>query len=253
MTLHAVAQPGKPGLPWLVFLHGFSGDAREWQRVGERLNDYPRLYIDLPGHGKSVGVEVSDFTQVRQALRDTLNSYNILNHWLIGYSLGGRIAISWACEDAEPGLCGIIVEGGHPGLTDEAARQVRWASDSHWAMCFRQQPLTQVFDAWYRQPVFANLMPDARRALVSLRQENSGPRLAKMLLATSLAVQPDYRPALRTLRVPFHYLCGENDAKFAAVADELAATHHIIHDAGHNAHRENPAQVADRLAHILRF
>ncbi|HKS33312.1 MAG TPA: alpha/beta fold hydrolase, partial [Enterobacteriaceae bacterium] len=123
MTLHAVAQPGKPGLPWLVFLHGFSGDAREWQPVGARLNDSPRLYIDLPGHGQSVDFDVSDFAQVRQALRATLNSYNILNYWLIGYSMGGRIAMSWACEEAEPGLCGIVVEGGHPGLADEAARQ----------------------------------------------------------------------------------------------------------------------------------
>ncbi|EMV2364088.1 TPA: 2-succinyl-6-hydroxy-2,4-cyclohexadiene-1-carboxylate synthase, partial [Escherichia coli] len=26
MILHAQAKHGKPGLPWLVFLHGFSGD-----------------------------------------------------------------------------------------------------------------------------------------------------------------------------------------------------------------------------------
>ncbi|WP_369072340.1 hypothetical protein, partial [Escherichia coli] len=25
MILHAQAKHGKPGLPWLVFLHGFSG------------------------------------------------------------------------------------------------------------------------------------------------------------------------------------------------------------------------------------
>ena len=253
MTLHAVAQPGTPGLPWLVFLHGFSGDAREWQRAGSRLNDHPRLYIDLPGHGLSVDVEVSDFAGVRRLLRDTLKRYNILNHWLIGYSMGGRIAMSWACEEAEPGLCGIIIEGGHPGLTDEVARQTRWLSDSSWAARFCQQPLAQVFDAWYRQPVFDGITPDARRALVSLRQENNGPQLATMLLATSLAVQPDYRPALRTLRVPFHYLCGENDAKFAAIADDLAVPRHIIHAAGHNAHRENPDQMAACLAHILRL
>lgn len=221
--------------------------------MGSCLNDYPRLYIDLPGHGQSVDVEVSDFAQVRQQLRDTLNSYNILNYWLIGYSMGGRIAMSWACEEAEPGLCGIIVEGGHPGLTDEPAREARWLSDSHWARRFCQQPLIQAFDDWYRQPVFASITADARRELVALRQENNGPQLAKMLLATSLAVQPDYRRALRALSVPFHYLCGENDAKFAAIADELAATHHIIHAVGHNAHRESPERVAACLANILRL
>lgn len=253
MTLHAVVQPGKPELPWLVFLHGFSGDAREWQSAGSRLNDYPRLYLDLPGHGQSADVEVSDFAGIRQLLRDTLNSYNILSYWLIGYSMGGRIAMNWACEEAGPGLCGIIIEGGHPGLADETARETRWLSDNRWATRFCQQPLVQVFDDWYRQPVFASMMPGGRRELVSLRQENNGPQLAKMLLATSLAVQPDYRQALGVLRVPFHYLCGEHDVKFLAIAVELSASHHIIHAVGHNAHRENPEQVAACLAHILRL
>lgn len=51
MILHAQAKHGKPGLPWLVFLHGFSGDCHEWQEVGEAFADYSRLYVDLPGHG----------------------------------------------------------------------------------------------------------------------------------------------------------------------------------------------------------
>lgn len=253
MMLHATLQPGQPGLPWLVFMHGFSGDSREWQPVGERLKDYPRLYVDLPGHGRSDAVTVSDFPQVRQALRDALNSYNILNYWLIGYSLGGRIAMNWACEVADPGLGGIIVEGGHPGLTDAAARAARWLADSDWAARFHQQPLAEVFDAWYRQPVFADITPQARRELVALRQGNNGPALARMLLATSLAVQPNYRQALRVLSVPFHFLCGEKDAKFGAIAAELAAPYHLIHAAGHNAHRETPDRVAHCLAHILRL
>ncbi|EKP26762.1 acyl-CoA thioester hydrolase [Klebsiella michiganensis] len=29
MILHALAERGQPGHPWLVFLHGFSGDCRE--------------------------------------------------------------------------------------------------------------------------------------------------------------------------------------------------------------------------------
>lgn len=251
--LHAAVQQGQPGYPWLVFIHGFSGDGREWRPVGKQLNDYPQLHIDLPGHGRSDGVAVSDFAGVHQALRATLNSYNILKYWLIGYSLGGRIAISWACDTADAGLLGLITEGAHPGLRDDAARQARWQSDSAWAGRFAQQPLEDTFEAWYQQPVFAGLTLAGHQALVALRKENNGPALARMLLATSLAVQPDYRPALRALRVPFHYLCGEQDAKFQAIAAELAAPRHIIHAAGHNAHRENPEQVAACLAHILRL
>lgn len=251
--LNTVVQQGQPEYPWLVFIHGFSGDCREWRPVGERLRHYPQLHIDLPGHGRSDGVAVSDFAGVHQALRATLNSYNILNYWLVGYSLGGRIAISWACDVADTGLLGLITEGAHPGLCQDTVRQARWHSDREWAARFAQQPLEPVFDAWYQQPVFSGVTDSARQALVALRKENNGPALARMLLATSLAVQPDYRSALRSLRVPFHYLCGEQDVKFQDIAAELTAPRHIIHAAGHNAHRENPEQVAACLAHILRL
>jgi 2-succinyl-6-hydroxy-2,4-cyclohexadiene-1-carboxylate synthase len=86
-----------------------------------------------------------------------------------------------------------------------------------------------------------------------LRSQNSGAHLADMLEATSLAVQPDLRAALRARNVPFHYLYGERDEKFAAIARELDAVCHVIPNAGHNAHRENPAAVAASLAQILRL
>jgi 2-succinyl-6-hydroxy-2,4-cyclohexadiene-1-carboxylate synthase len=85
---------------------------------------------------------------------------------------------------------------------------------------------------------------------VTLRQHNDGGTLAAMLLATSLAVQDDLRPALRRV-TPFWYLCGERDSKFRAIAEELSLPCRIIRDAGHNAHRENPAGVVACLAQIL--
>lgn len=251
MTLTAVAQKGEKGQPWLVFLHGFSGDCREWQAVGESLSHFSRLYVDLPGHHGSADISVAGFDEVCRELRETLDSYNILECWLIGYSLGGRVAMYAASQGKWTGLKGIIVEGGHPGLQDEDARKIRLASDAHWAERFGTEPLSQVFDAWYRQPVFASLNEAQRQALVALRAENNGPRLADMLMATSLAVQPDLRAALKCRDYAFWYLCGERDAKFHAIAQELAAPCHLIPRAGHNAHRDNPPAVAHCLAQIL--
>ncbi len=93
MILHAVAKAGEAELPWLVFLHGFSGRGEEWTAVGERLSRHSQLYIDLPGHGGSSAVYARDFNEVCSQLHATLISYNILKYWLVGYSLGGRIAM----------------------------------------------------------------------------------------------------------------------------------------------------------------
>ncbi|HGL6358473.1 TPA: 2-succinyl-6-hydroxy-2,4-cyclohexadiene-1-carboxylate synthase [Citrobacter amalonaticus] len=252
MILHAQAKAAQSDSPWLVFLHGFSGDSQEWQPIGERLSGFSRLYIDLPGHGGSAEIRVSGFTDVISLLRNTLLSYNILKYWLVGYSLGGRVAMIAGCQEM-PGLCGLVVEGGHPGLQSDAERDTRRDSDHHWAERFRHDALTEVFTDWYQQPVFASLNARQREALVALRSQNNGETLAAMLEATSLAVQPDLRAALTARAFPFYYLCGERDSKFCALATELAATRHVIRNAGHNAHRENPAGVVDCLAQILRL
>ena len=202
MILHAQAKHGKPGLPWLVFLHGFSGDCHEWQEVGEAFADYSRLYVDLPGHGGSAAISVDGFDDVTDLLRKTLVSYNILDFWLVGYSLGGRVAMMAACQGLT-GLCGVIVEGGHPGLQNAEQRAERQRSDRQWAQRFCTEPLTAVFADWYQQPVFASLNDDQRRELVVLRSNNNGATLAAMLEATSLAVQPDLRANLAPAHLRF--------------------------------------------------
>lgn len=251
MILHAVAERGDPTQPWLVFLHGFSGDHREWRPVGERFTRANRLYIDLPGHGSSANVQVDGFADLDALLKATLLSYNILNYWLVGYSLGGRVAMHFACRSRADGLAGVIVEGAHPGLIDDAERAQRWRNDRQWAQRFAQQPLAEVFADWYQQPVFASLNAAQRESLVALRSRNNGATLAAMLQATSLAAQADLRASLQARDFPFHYLCGERDAKFRAIAQTLAADLHLIHHAGHNAHRDNPAAVIACLAQIL--
>lgn len=250
MILTGVQQAGKPGYPWLVFLHGFSGDCHEWLTVGQAFGAYSRLYIDLPGHGGSANIAANSLAEVGYLVEKTLNSYNILKYWLVGYSLGGRVAMYFACQPRE-GLCGLVVEGGHPGLTDENQRLLRRHGDAAWAERFRREPLTQVFADWYQQPVFASLDAAQRAALIALRSRNNGGALAAMLQASSLAEQPDLREPLRAREFPFHYLCGERDGKFRAIADELSATTHVINHAGHNAHRENPDAVVACLAQFL--
>ena len=93
----------------------------------------------------------------------TLVSYNILDFWLVGYSLGGRVAMMAACQGLA-GLCGVVVEGGHPGLQNAEQRTQRQRSDRQWAQRFRTEPLTAVFADWYQQPVFASLNDEQRRS-----------------------------------------------------------------------------------------
>lgn len=253
MKLHAALNPGHSrDRPCLVWLHGFLGSQQEWAAFSRTFTDWPQLWVDLPGHGGSVDIAANSFAEVEQLLRNTLLSYNILNYQMVGYSLGGRVAMYHACQGNNPGLCGLVVEGGNPGLAEASARAQRQVADHRWAQRFRQQPLKDVLHDWYQQPVFSSLTEEERAELIALRRHNNPQTLASMLEATSLGAQPDLRAALRHLPIPFHYLCGERDKKFRSVAESLSLSAHLIPAAGHNAHRENPAAFSDCLLTLLR-
>ena len=253
MILHARWQGHqRSSKPTLVWLHGFLGTTHDWQPVQHHFIDWPMLSIDLPGHGGSGSQRVSGFAELSQRLNATLQHYQIEHYWLIGYSLGGRVAMYYACRAARPGLCGLVVEAGHPGLKDDQQRQARLARDRLWHDRFRDRPLADTLQAWYRQPLFTELTEQQRSELIHHRSAGDGPALAAMLHATSLSQQPDLLPELRQLAVPFSYLCGEWDSKFIQLAMQAGLPLHTIPAAGHNAHRASPAAFSDRLTQLLR-
>ncbi|MFU9136826.1 2-succinyl-6-hydroxy-2,4-cyclohexadiene-1-carboxylate synthase [Erwinia tasmaniensis] len=237
--------------PVLVWLHGFLGSGAEWLSVQHYFPDSPQLSIDLPAHGGSRAQRVAGFEQLSERLTATLRFHRVKRYWLIGYSLGGRVALYHACRHGGSDLLGLTVEGGHVGLTTDEERQQRRENDRAWAKRFRQQPLERTLDGWYRQPVFADLREPERQALIALRRNNHPQALAEMLMATSLAVQPDLRPDIAQLTCPLQYLCGEQDRRFSALAEQADIPYETLPAAGHNAHRANPQAFARRLAQRL--
>ena len=99
MILHAQAKHGKPGLPRLVFCTVFLAIAMNGKKWARRLPT-TRGCMLISGHGGSATISVDGFDDVTGLLCKILVSYNILNFWLVGYSLGGRVAMMAACRGA---------------------------------------------------------------------------------------------------------------------------------------------------------
>lgn len=211
--------------------------------------------MDLPGHGASRSVGVESFDHLNGLLTQALMAYNINRYILVGYSLGGRTAMYHACFGQNDGLCGLVIEGGNPGLNDSAERDARLAHDAQWAERFRRLPFSEVLDEWYRQPVFADLNEDARGRMIALRAQNNALTVADMLEATSLGRQPWLTERLNDeverRRLPFCYFCGERDLKFQRIALENHFPLRIVPAAGHNAHSGNPQGFAKSLLTFL--
>ncbi len=108
MLATRILQQGEAGRPWLVWLHGLLGNNNEWRVIAARCPEWPSLAIDLPGHGDSVAVGCRGFDDISAQIAATLQLRNIERYWLVGYSLGGRIAMYHACHGRHDGLQGVI-------------------------------------------------------------------------------------------------------------------------------------------------
>lgn len=244
----------KSGKP-VVFLHGLLGSQQDWAEVLLRLQKMEAirpLTLDLPYHGDSQSFRPKDFADTRQLLVETLTLLIDQPFWLVGYSLGGRLALDYHFNQPSPHLIGTILEGTNLGLTTVEERQARWRNDQHWANRFRTEPIEKVLADWYQQPVFADLSACQRQALIEERKANQGENIAQMLEATSLAKQPFFEWHKRSDCPPvLQFLIGERDHKFRQLAQSQQLPHHLIEQAGHNIHRENPQAFVITLLKII--
>jgi pimeloyl-[acyl-carrier protein] methyl ester esterase len=97
--------------PALVLLHGWGLNLRIWDGLAAALSDRFRIIaVDLPGHGRSAWLpERSSLeeqaAQVRETVAGIAGEYSLL-----GWSLGGQIALQLAAADARsatrPGRAG---------------------------------------------------------------------------------------------------------------------------------------------------
>jgi pimeloyl-ACP methyl ester carboxylesterase len=93
----------------VVLLHGFLGSKEIWNRLHTILAvNFRVIAVDLPGHGSSdcFGYQHS-MKLMAQAVNEVMNSLNLKQYVIIGHSMGGYVALSFAELYSEKlrGLC----------------------------------------------------------------------------------------------------------------------------------------------------
>lgn len=249
-TLHFTCS-GKEGHPTVLFLHGFLGSGSDWGDVVARLSD--RFYcvtIDLPGHGGSVELAQPShytFQGAAAAVLGILRSLHVRRPpMLVGYSMGGRLALALALHTANT-FRGVVLESASPGLRTDAERSQRALEDHRVADEVEAAPMDEFVDRWYRMPLFASLAsrPGMMDALKATRCRQQPAELARALRGMSVGRQPSYWERLPRLSVPTLTIAGEQDEKYVDLGGEMAGLCQrglavIVPDAGHNVHLERP-------------
>ncbi len=236
--------PGSGSTP-ILLLHGFTGSGEGWgEEIPRRLaRRGPVWIVDLPGHGDAAH-EVPPFHQVVDDLAHEVG--DVQAHW-IGYSMGGRIALSVAVRYPEV-VASLVLESASPGLEDPAARRERRASDEALARSIESEGIEAFVDFWEAHPLFRSRrrlpqgIVEGERAR-RLGQDPAG--LAGALRQMGTGVQPSHWGDLEGLDRRVLLLTGALDEKFVAIADRMAATlprawRRTLSGVGHTVHLEAP-------------
>ena len=242
----------KANAPTLVLLHGFTGSAAGW---GSHLNTFATyglrvIAFDMLGHGQSDAPEDPQRYAMEHCQRDILAALEVLaigrgEAVLLGYSMGGRIALYMAFSGFFRAL---ILESASPGLADPSERTQRRGNDETLAASIERDGIEAFVERWEQLPLFASqfrLPQEVREALRTQRLANCTRGLAQSLRGVGTGAQPALHAQLPMLHLPVLLIAGELDRKFCAFARQMAlalpqAQLCIVPEAGHTIHIEQP-------------
>ncbi len=222
-------------------MHGFTQTSACWGEFGGLLaRSHEVVPIDAPGHGAGAPV-VSDLWGAGSLVAARLGGGT-----LVGYSMGGRIAMHAALAGHQ--VDRLILISATAGIDDDSERWARRRADDALADHVEAVGVEEFVAEWLAAPMFSRLPPDP--GCLAARRSNTATGLAMSLRTCGVGTQDPLWDRLGELTMPVLVLAGADDEKFTALAHRLAnGIDHselvVVPSAGHACHSEHPAAVAE--------
>lgn len=263
----------------VVLLHGWLGTNADMMPVASSLRDigYEVLVPDLPYHGKSVDPAPKTLPEsaekVTKALAHMLESTpeNPCKVAVIGYSLGGRLALQMlynmkSREAPVLDICAIILISAALPPGNSCEHQQRRDKGKRIAESLRRVPPTEndlrnwLAGTWYKGGMWGGLCEgDAFKAVLerritgfSLQRRELWSRAAEYMAVYG----PDEQIFGSLLSTPVLYVYGDKDEKYATVSANLQehferTTAISISNAGHSVINQQPIAVSAVIEKFL--
>lgn len=240
----------------LICLHGFAGSKAEWYfPFPAALPHVGILVFDLPGFGESADPASPTAylpEAVHEIIKDFVTEFPCTSTFLLGYSMGGRYALSYAIKHPET-ISGLILESSSPGLRTEAERNERTQSDESLAKRIVDEGVPAFVTHWLSLPLFrtqAKLSPELQLWIREEKLRNRAASLSQSLQFFGTGSMQPLWEHLPALHKPVLLLAGEEDQKFRGIQEEMAALLpnaccSVVTSAGHNTHIEKPDEFAN--------
>ena len=163
--------------------------------------------------------------------------------YLLGYSLGGRLAFHAAIHSPQL-FKGIIIVSADPGLKNGRDQAVQLARDKEWGARFLSEPWGKLITDWDNQEVFKG----SKSAFERKESDYSREKIAMMFDVFSKGRQTDLSSDLAMLNEGsprILYLSGEYDQRYSKIGYTLHqqcpnVSHCVIDKAGHRVPWDTP-------------
>lgn len=245
--------------PPVLLLHGFTGTSATWSQLVKELEDqFQFILLDLPGHGQTTMKTPRTMEMCCQDLAQLIKKLHLPKVHLLGYSMGGRTALSFAM--LYPNLVqSLILESASPGLASEIERMKRVKHDEDLARRLEQNGLEAFVDDWENIPLFATqkslpliVQEQIRRERLSQTIEG----LSASLKYMGTGAQPHWWDDLHRLTCSVLLIAGQEDQKFVQLNQRMKdlfqkARLEIVSGAGHAVHLEKPEVFTQLVATFL--
>ena len=245
-----------------MLLHGFTGSLVNWApHIPGFTRYFTTVSVDLPGHGQTqapTDPARHGHKQVTIDLASLMAQLGLHRFHLLGYSMGGRLALALALSQPQR-LLALVLESASPGLADCNERAARRRQDESLARRIERKGMSDFVSYWEQLPLFASqkrLSTESRSFLRGQRLANSASGLAGSLRGAGTGAQPSYWWQLPQLRIPTLVLTGSLDTKFCSVSAQMAEANpdflaQQIVGAGHCIHLEKTQQFQRAVQDFL--
>lgn len=249
--------------PPLLLLHGFTGSATSWQAISESFcAQFTTYAVDIIGHGDSDAPDDPQRYRMERCVEDLVA---LMDHLdlpavnLLGYSMGGRVALHLALYAPER-ITQLILESASPGIVDTVEREARVRADEALAESIEREGVAAFVERWERLPLFASQeglpfvhQQEQRRQ----RLRNSVTGLANSLRGMGAGAMEPVVERLGELQMPVMLIVGELDQKYCELGRMMVsaipeARLEIVPGAGHTVHVDQPAAFGRLVLDYLR-
>jgi 2-succinyl-6-hydroxy-2,4-cyclohexadiene-1-carboxylate synthase len=225
----------------VLFIPGFMQRGDAWRPVAELLPErYPSTMLDHSEHSFE-----GRLREIAESGADVL----------VGYSLGGRLALRAALRSPES-FSAVVTVGSTAGIEEGPLRVNRAEADEKLASWIEAASMEDIVSLWERQPLFA----DQSEALVEAqrpgRLSQDQRSLALLLRTAGQGVLAPVWHDLRTFELPLLAMAGARDDGYTRAAKRIASTAPnaraaIVEDAGHAPQLQRPDEVARLVSEFL--